>query len=150
MKKKILLSFLAMAFCFTLTGCGNSDKEEVIDDTSNDIEETIENTNESGVEEELKLYSDDTKYVFQYGNITHVFYYSGDTITAYHSYIDYGDNNTATLTNNLLSVDDLTDIDKHYVKGKYIVFEHNKSQYEDMTVEELKTAYSYMQEVKEQ
>ena len=150
MKKKILLGFLAMTFCFTLTGCGDSNKEEVIDDTSSNIEETIENTKESGVEEELKLYSDDTKYVFQYGNITHVFYYSGDTITAYHSYIDYGDANTATLTNNLLSVEDLVDVDKHYVKGKYIVFEHNKNQYEDMTVSELKTAYSYMKEIKEQ
>lgn len=146
MKKKIIIGTIII-MCFLLVGCGKS---------NDDIEETIDNNQTNNVNtsgesnaksEDIKLYSDNTKYVFEMGNVKHVFYYSGEEITAYHAYLDYGDANTAQLSYNLLKAEDLDDVDKYYVNGKYLVFEYNKSQYEDMKASDLKTAYSYMKEI---
>ena len=150
MKKRILISILVIAVCFVLIGCGKENNENISDpnNTTNNVENNSnnENTNTS-TNDNIHLYSDNTKYVFEFENVTYVFYYSGDEITAYHTYIDYEDAATAQYAYQFLKKEDLEEVDKYYVSGKYLVFEYNKSQYEDMKVSDLKTVYSYMTEV---
>lgn len=144
MKNKILLSLLVIVMLFITTGCGNNTKEEI-----NNKEEIIENTNTLS-EEEIKLYSDDTKMVFELENVKHVFYYQGDIITAYHTYVDYNDLESAKYAYQYLKKEDLENVDKYYLKGRYIIFEMKDSEYEDILVSDLRNLYSYMKELKEE
>ena len=97
--------------------------------------------------EEIELYSDDTKVVFLFNKIRYVFYYSGDEITAYHTYVDYGDNATAKMAYSVIDREDET-IKNCYVDGRYVVFEWEESEYEGLTYSNLRTVYSYMEELK--
>ena len=136
MKKKIIIIGMLILACF-LTGCEGNEKNN----------KTGQETNNS-TEEELKLYSDDTKYVFELANTKYVFYYKGDEITAYHTYVDYESKETASTIFNTLKMEEYPEAKKFYVKGKYIVFEWNESEYKDYKASELQTVYSYMKEVK--
>ena len=147
--KKVLISILMFSLVFVLAGCGKEKGEPVVnysdDIESNDIQDT--NNSEKETYDDIDLYSDSTKIVFKNGQVKLVYYYSGDTITAYHTYLDYEDAVTAKLALNLIDKDDLT-IKKAYTKGKYLVVEYNESEYENMTVSELKALYSYLEEIK--
>lgn len=147
MKKKVLLILIIFLMTFTLLGCGkeSNKKEEKI--TRDEIEKLI-NDSDTSSDSEINLYSDDTKIVFENGNSKLVFYYSGNEITAYHSYIDYGDSVTAKYALKVLENGD--NIDKIYTKGKYLVIEYDKSQYETLTLDEVKLTYSYLEELKKQ
>lgn len=146
MKKKIFISLLVFLLCFVMIGCGKTTDENDNDDVLNNPE----TNNVTTLEDDVKLYSDNTKYVFEYGNTKYVFYYSGDKITAYHTYVNYESASTAKAVYNALKLDDYEDLDKVSVKGKYLLFEWNKSTYEDLSASELKTVYSYMRELKEE
>ena len=61
-----------------MIGCGKTTEE---DDTYDVLDS--DTASETTSEEDVKLYSDNTKYVFEYTNTKYVFYYSGDKITAY-------------------------------------------------------------------
>ena len=151
--KKVLMCLLTVIICFTLTGCFTNQKEKLVKDIIETDKKEVEDTKEKATEskttddEEINLYSDNTKLVFEIGNIKHVFYYSGDNITAYHSYVEYDTKAQATTALAVAEKDDT--IKKMYVKGKYIIIEFNESQYKDLTVSQGKTAYAYMKEVKE-
>jgi len=145
MKRKIFIGLLAIAMCFVLVGCGKT----VEDNEEDNVLDTGTTTN-NGSDEEVKLYSDNTKYVFEYVNTKYVFYYSGDTITAYHTYVDYETAASAKAVYSALKLGDYEDLDKVTQKGRYLVFEWNKRTYEDMTASDLRTAYSYMKELKEE
>ena len=145
MKKKFLVGLLALVICFTLVGCGNKNAElndNAQDNTSQNQTDTSNNSNENNIE----LYSDNTKIVFQSGNSKLVYYYSGDKITKYESYFDYGDSATAKYALSVLEKDQ--DIKNVYTKGKYLVIEYNESVYEGATVSDIKALYSYLEEVK--
>ena len=90
----------------------------------------------------LAIYEGNTTSFLEY-----VFYYSGDEITAYHTYVDYGDNATAKMAYSIIDRDDET-IKNCYVDGRYVVFEWAESEYEDLTYSNLREAYSYMEELK--
>ena len=139
--KKIISILLITMFCFIVVGCGKleSDDEE--------LDTKVDNSVETG-DEELKLYSDNTKYVFEYTNTKYVFYYSGDKITAYHTYVDYQNAAQAKAVYSALKLEDYEELDKVSQKGRYLVFEWNESTYEDLSASELKTVYSYMKELK--
>ena len=153
MKKKLLISILIVIFCFTLVGCGKT-KEESKETNTNASETTTDNSNDStngssSSDEEVKLYSDNTKYVFEFSNTKYVFYYSGDKITAYHTYVDYNDSASAKAAYQLIKMEDYPEVKNITLKGKYIVFEWAESEYEDLTASNIRTAYSYMKEVKQ-
>ncbi len=140
--KKIFAILLIFVMSFILVGCGNKNVEPKTSshyDSDNGL-----TTNSS---EEIELYSDDTKVVFLFNKIRYVFYYSGDEITAYHTYVDYGDNATAKMAYSVIDREDET-IKNCYVDGRYVVFEWGESEYEDLTYSNLRTAYSYMEELK--
>lgn len=100
---------------------------------------------EEGENAKIELYSDDTKMVFKNGNSQLVYYYSGDTITAYHAYIDYEIATTAKYVATSVIEKDAT-IDKVYAKGRYVVVEYAKSTYEDTTATEVRKLYSAIEQ----
>ena len=146
MKKKILIGFLTVVMCFALVGCGKSEVNDpdLNDDINNN--EKGANNNETGTEEEIKLYSDDTKIVFANGQAKLVYYYSGEKITAYHAYMDYENNVTANYALSIIDKNDTT-IKKAYTKGKYLIIEYAESEYEDTTLSEVKALYSYLEQI---
>ena len=148
MKKKILLSLLALVFLFVVTGCGNKDTEN--DNTGDNTNNTnvVEDNTQTSSDTEWNLFSDDNKTVFENTNTKYVFYHTGETITAYHTYVDYNDAATAAAAYAVFQQQGVDDADKVYLQGRYVVFEWNKSTYEDMTTSTLKLAYSYMKELK--
>ncbi len=165
MKNKIILCFTVVLCLSVLSGCGISKKilsveekaQEIIDKTTNDDgtdKNTTGDTNtDSSTEsnaDQIELYSDSTKIVFQSGNIKMVYYYSGNTITAYHAYVDYGDSATANYALAAANASKDESIKKAYVKGKYLVIEYAESNYENLTVEDVRKLYSALEEIKKQ
>ena len=144
--KKRLINFITITLCILLiTGCGlQNDAEEDIETTNNNTAEEAE-TNTSTESEKIELYSDNTKIVFKNASGSLVFYYSGEKITKYEAYLDY---QTPALAQYALSVieKDNSTIKNAYVKGRYVVVEYNESEYENMTVSEVRTLYSYLEE----
>ena len=152
MKKIIVLSAILFVTVFMLTGCGNSKQNAKTSNNNSDIDQVIDNNTSSNssssntAEEKIDLYSDDTKIVFINGQSSLVFYYSGDEITAYHAYYDYATEANARVALNVLEKDE--SIDKAYVKGRYLVVEFNKSEFEDLKLSEIRQVYSYLEEAK--
>jgi len=147
MKKKLLLIIFVVGTLFLVTGCGNK-KVDDINYESNNTNGTgeVKENDDSSAYDDFELYSDNTKIVFANGSGKIVFYYSGNEITAHHVYFDYNNNAAAKLALQYLEKDE--SIDKAYVKGRYLIVEYNKSEYENMTLEDVKTAYSYLEELK--
>ena len=139
--KKIISILLVTMFCLAMVGCGKVETDE--DELDTKVNDSVETGNE-----ELKLYSDNTKYVFEYTNTKYVFYYSGDKITAYHTYVDYQTAESARAVYQALKLGDYEDLDKVTQKGRYLLFEWNERTYEGLTASDLKTTYSYMKELK--
>ena len=75
-----------------------------------------------------------------------VFYYSGNDITKYEAYINYGDSQTAKFALSLLDEAEENIINK-YTKGKYLVVEYAESEFDGLTLDDIKTTYSYLKEV---
>ena len=140
MKKKVFLLLVILLCVVCLTGCGKS-KEETVDEKA-----PIETKGSESTEPDIELYSDDSKIVFESGNSKLVYYYSGDTITGYTAYVDYNDSATAKYAYNLVEKDE--SIAKYYTKGKYLVVEYAKSEYENLTTSEVRALYSYLDEIK--
>lgn len=94
--------------------------------------------------EVLDLYSDNTKIVFEYYNTKYVYYYSGSKVTNYYTYIDYGDNTSAKEAYKKIDKSEYEGYKSISVKDRYIVIEWKKSEYEDLSIDDVKEAYSYM------
>lgn len=153
MKKKILYFLMINLVMFVLVGCGSNTIKNV-DDLISESKEAVSEAKDKVVEEvnkadndedKIDLYSDDSKIVFANGTVKLVYYYSGDKITAYHTYIDYADAATAKYALSILNKDDT--MGKAYTNGKYLVIEHSESEYEGLTVSEVRATYSYLEEV---
>lgn len=148
MKKKILVCLFVSVMCFNLTGCG---KEEALN--NEDIKKQVDSNTESEEDYNIKLYSDDTKMVFNFSGIYYVtYYYSGDKITGLEYVYDCGDKSTAKLTEasikaNYETVDNVKSVDR---KGKYVIITWTEEEYKDDTVEEIKETYSYLEEVQKE
>ena len=145
MKKKILLSLLVVLSLFLVVGCG-SKKTESKDSTSNKGNDVVDNNKENEADD-IKLYSDDTKIVFDSGEGKIVFYYEGDKITAHHVYINYGSASLAQTAYASVKLEEEEGIKKAYVKGSYLVVEYEDSEFENLTLDDVKTAYSYLEQV---
>lgn len=147
MKKRLLVVFLIIV-CFTLVGCG-TDKKLVENNDKNDSKtEKKSDVSNNSSNDEIELYSDSTKIVFKKDNSKMVYYYSGEKVTKYEVYLDYGNAATAKIMLEQLEDNDDT-IKKKYIKGKYLVIEYAESEYEDLTVSDIRTAYSYLEELQE-
>lgn len=148
--KKFLLTLFVVFLALSLTACGSKTEGEENNEEEKEKTSEVENKEEANEEEkeeadEYELYSDDTKMVFKRANAQLVFYYSGDKITAYHEYIDYGNAATANTVLSFLEKDET--IEKAYVQGKYLVIEYAKSEYENLTVKEVRDLYAALEAV---
>lgn len=108
--------------------------------------------------------SDDTKYVLTYETDsidvdsegeeyipvkTHiVFDYSGDEITGMKSYAEFADAATAEKAYQQLKDSDSEEAKNAELKGKYIVFTNDKSEYEELTASEVKERIELMEALK--
>ncbi len=145
MKNKLLLIIISIFMLFLVTGCGNESNDLEDNNESDNTNEVDNNQSSSNDDDKIDLYSDNTKIVFANGGGKLVYYYSGEKITGYSAYLDYGDSATAKLA---LSVSEKDETIKNmYTQGRYLVVEYNESQFEDTTVSEIKALYSYLEQV---
>ena len=149
MKKKILSIIIICSILFIGACSNNNEESEVNNNNTNTNTNTNSESTNSNEYSDIDLYSDDTKIVFIEGNSKLVFYYEGNEITKHCVYIDYGDSYTANMALNLINNDeeDKT-IEKAYVQGKYLIVEYAKEEYENTTLEDVKTAYSILEQAK--
>ena len=143
MKKKLLVSITIFFSILLLVGC--SKKEEDTISKQKNIQKKDTTINE---QEEIELYSDKNKLVFENGKTKLVYYYKDDKITGYETYIDYDNKENANIAKETMELDDR--IKKVYTKGKYLVVEYNESEYSSMTLKELKIINSLLKEIKEE
>ena len=136
---KYVLVFIMALFIFV--GCSKNTSN-----TNNNVNDNSDKTTESNVVESKKidLQSDDEKIVFQISNMKYVFYYIDNNITGFETYIDYNSNEIA---NKMIENINAENIDKLYVKDNYVVIKWNQSEYENMSLEDIKKSYSYMFEL---
>jgi uncharacterized protein YxeA len=149
--KNTLLIILCCVLLIGITGCGNNN-----DDNSNNNSNTNNNSNNNNnnnsnnSEEDLTLYSDDTKIVFDFNNAYKmVFYYKGNNITGLEYYFDYGTAeiakaSVAAIKANMESDSEVKSVNQN---GRYVQVTFKSSAYEDLTVEQVRTIYSYLKEV---
>lgn len=149
--KTLLLVVVAIIMCLSLTGCGFIKNSAEIEEAAKEFSNVIENSNENKTNDsdDLKLYSDNNKIVFESGQGKMVFTYSGNKITGYSLYMEYENATLANVAANVLKANNDSEIKNISTQGKYVVIEYNESEYEDLTVEDVKTAYSYLKEVKD-
>ena len=152
MKRYILFGLSFLLSLFLIVGCGNKvDNSNVtnnnLDNTSNNITDNNDRTSSTSKDEEIELYSDDTKIVFANAGGRIVYYYEGDTITGYRVYLDYGDNATAKFALANLDWQEDETIKNAFAEGKYVVVEYSESEYENQTVTDVRALYSYLEEI---
>lgn len=163
MKKFLKNLFAVLLICIVsllVTGCGekNNDIDDIIDKVQNNNKEnddkknSEDSKNTSNEYDDLKLYSDDTKIVFNMENVYYIVYYhNGNDITGLEYIYDYPDAATARYTETVLkaSYQDDSSVEKIEVKGKQLRVKFKESAYDGETLESVKQAYSYLKEVKE-
>ena len=158
--KKIFISLISLLLVLSLSGCGkenikedNNLKVDQITEPANDvspIDETANSTSESssGVSEFKALYSDQNKMVFEYtDNSKIVFYHNGTKITGYELYYNYEDAATASLAKETIKNDGTDDIKEVRVEGTMLVVVYAENTYRDLSLEDVRTVYSYLKEV---
>lgn len=150
MKKKVMMCILAILLSFIIVGCGNNGA--IDNDESNDNNENInENTNVEETIDNFNLYSDDTKIVFNYMGVYQIVYYhTGDTITGLEWYYNYENSETASymVAGIKASIDEDDNVESVKQKGKYVIVKFKEEEYKDMSLEQVKQSYSYLEEVK--
>ena len=148
MKKKLFIILLVGLLFITLTGCG---KNEEIPNADNG--ESVKPGARDGETEndEIKLYSDDTKLVFDATAYKMVFYYSGEKITGLEYYVDYQDSATAAyaLASVKTQYNEEDNIDSITQNGRYILVKFTEEEYKDLSVEEVKSTFSYFKQINE-
>ena len=144
--KKLITIF---ALCLLLTGCGDKENTE-------EAEKVVNNTTSNTTEEvkkdveKIELYSDDTKIVFKQVNGSYlVFYYEGDSITGYETYLDYEDTTTASVAYTVLKADHSAyeNVEEILQKGQYVIIKFNNDAYSGYTLEEVKLTYSALEQI---
>lgn len=145
MKKKLLVGLFTIIICFALVGCG---KEEVLNNEGGTTGENELQNNNS--EENINLYSDDNKIVFNYMDVYYITYYhEGEQITGLEYVYKYDNSETAKIAKTMLDSTYAEDsnVKDLVVKGKYIIITFNEEAYKDETLEDVKTTYSYLEQI---
>lgn len=153
MKKKVLLGFLFSLIILLSVGCGKEEKDlnGIFGGKGNDVTEKDNDNGSTPSDQvdEISLYSDDTKMVFDFmGVYKLVYYYSGDVITGLEYYFDYGAAATAAYSvATIKSTYQQENIKSVVQKGRYVIVTFNESEYASTTVEEIKSTFSFLAEV---
>ena len=145
--KKLLTALLVLFLSFSLTACGKDENNKNSSENNQEQGEVNNGENNEEALKDIELYSDDTKMVFKIEDIEAVYYYEGETITAYHAYAKYPTIADANIALSMLKQEENETIDKAYVKGTYLVIEYNKSLYENLTTSNVRLLYSALEPV---
>ena len=148
MKRKIFAIVFIVLCLVSFTACKKDNNEGNGGNNNNgggDNTNTNTNTNTNKEVKEDDLYSGTNKIVYESGSSKLVYYYSGEKITGYEVYIDYGDEVTSKYALDVLDKTDNT-IKNAYTSGKYLVVVYNESEYKDLKLSELKEMNSFLKE----
>ena len=146
--KKLLTALLVLFLSFSLTACGKDENNNNSNEKNQEQGEVNNGENNEEALKDIELYSDDTKMVFKIEDIEAVYYYEGETITAYHAYAKYPTIADANIALSALKQEENPTIDKAYVNGKYLVIEYAKSTYENLTTSNVRLLYSTLEQTK--
>ena len=146
--KKLLTALLVLFLSFSLTACGKDENNNNSNEKNQEQGEVNNGENNEEALKDIELYSDDTKMVFKIEDIEAVYYYEGETITAYHAYAKYPTVADANIALAAAKQEENETIDKAYVKGTYLVIEYNKSLYENLTTSNVRLLYSALEQTK--
>lgn len=149
--EKLFAILLISIISVSLTGCGQKNNDDAIDEKENNKQNSEEKNNKNETdEEEVSLYSDDTKIVFNAGGVYYlVYYHDGENITGLDYVYSYPDVDTAKFTETMLkaSYDGNNSVNSVERKGKQIKISFNETGYQGLTVEEVKANYSMYEEI---
>lgn len=148
--KKLLFCLFIGLISFALTGCGERSQEDIneLGDIINNNDKNNNNDNNT----DIKLYSDNTKLVFDFNSVYKIVYYhSGNKITGLEYYYDYQDATTASYAYSAIKANYTSEDSIESVKqnGKYIIVKFKEEEFADTTLEEVKETYSYLKQVYE-
>ena len=143
MKKIIAI----MALALLLTGCGDNNANENIQENNNS-NNVVEN--KTTTEDKIELYSDDHKIVFkQVAGSYLVFYYEGNQITGYELYLNYEDSTTASVAYSVLKQDHsaYSNVKNVTQKGQYVIIEYDEAEYSAYSLEDVKRTYAALEQI---
>ena len=146
MKKVVTI----MAIAFLLTGCGNANQVNNKEVVSNTNENQVVENNSNQETDKIELYSDDHKIVFKQVTGSYlVFYYEGNQITGYETYLDYEDSTTASVAVDIIKNDheNYQNVKSVSQKGQYVVVEYNENEYSAYSLDDVKSTYSLLEQV---
>lgn len=171
--KKVLLAVMIMVICLSLVACSSTSqteenvKEEVVNTQENSFleepeaekeSEEIDDMNEESETaqetiENMKFYSDDTKYVITLEDNTRgIYYHDGNKITGYEIRVTYESHEEAELAKEEFEKEEENeeeDIKSVRVEGNELIAEFGPGEYEDTTIEEIETAFELLKSVQE-
>lgn len=145
----VLIAVMLIAGVFLLTGCGN---EELENNNTNNQQENNNNNNDNNNDNTseidiLELYSDDTKIVYDMSVYKLVYYHNGTDITGLEWYYEYPSVEYANVAVATIEAEAEDTVKSVKQNGKYVVVEFSEEEYKDMTLEEVRETYSYLEEV---
>ena len=138
MKKALIIITIAVL----LTGCGDNKSVSSVN--------SISENNSPEISEKVELYSDDTKIVYKQSKGSYlVFYYDGNKIIGYELYLDYEDEETASVAYEVLKQDHsaYNNVKNINQKGQYVVIEYNENEYAAYSLDDVKRTYSTLEQV---
>lgn len=153
MKKSYLVILFIALMSFVFVGCGNEKEINLNNNTINNNKIDVEdNDNDDDTNTNIKLYSDNTKIVYDFSGVySMVFYHDGTNITGQEYYFNY---NTKTMAAAAVAsikstYEDGDNIESVKQDGKYVIVRFTAAEYQDLTLEEVKTTYTYLKEIQE-
>ena len=149
MKRNVLIIALAFALLFSFAACScsknkSSDTKGVTEKATIDSTDDVISQQESLEDGEVKLVKDKDKLCYVSGAATIVYYYDGNDITGYEMYVNYGSDEAAEMAvQGLEESNEAGDIgiDSITQNGSYVIIKYAKSEYEGLTVKDVKEQY---------
>lgn len=149
--KKVGKLLLVLFISLSLMACSKEENEPIPGNNDAPIENTDNSENQGDADdlENLNLYSDDTKIVFNFNDVYNiVYYYEGNEITGMEYYYNYQTSEVAAYAKAGIEASKDENVESVIQKGQYIIVKFNEKEYNDYTLEEIKQTYSYLEEVK--
>ena len=98
--------------------------------------------------EDFNVSQDDNKIEFQEENSKIIYYYQGDKITGYESYITFDSKEVAEVAVKAFNDGSNPNIEKAYVDDKSVVIVYNEKAYQSKSLEDIKNEYEHVIKVK--
>lgn len=142
---------LTLVLAVLLTGCGNKENSDDFSKNAQTKDNNLKNgdSKEPSTVDDMKLYSDDTKIVFNMQDVYYlVYYHNGHEITGLEYIYDYQDSAAAKSAAAVLKTTQDENIEKIEAIGSKVKVVFKKEQYKGETLESVRQTYSYLEEIK--